>query len=53
MPPEQAANIILNGVEKRKMRIIVGNDARAMDLFERIAPTLLHRPIVAFTKRLV
>ncbi|MBO9534492.1 MAG: SDR family NAD(P)-dependent oxidoreductase, partial [Solirubrobacteraceae bacterium] len=39
MPPEQAANIILGGVEKRKMRIIVGNDARAMDLFERIAPT--------------
>lgn len=51
MPPEQAANIILGGVEKRKMRIIVGNDARAMDFFERAAPTLIHRPIVAFTKR--
>lgn len=53
MPPEQAANIILNGVEKRKMRILVGNDAKAMDLFERVAPTLIHKPIVGFTKRLV
>ena len=53
MPPEQAANIILNGVEKGKMRIIVGNDARFMDFLERVAPTLIHKPIVAFTRRMV
>lgn len=52
MPAEDAAKIIVKGVEKRKMRIIVGNDARAMDLIERIAPTLVHRPIIAVTKKL-
>jgi NAD(P)-dependent dehydrogenase (short-subunit alcohol dehydrogenase family) len=52
MPPEQAANIILNGVQKGKMRIIVGNDARFMDFLERLAPTLIHKPIVAFTRRM-
>lgn len=51
MPPERAATIILDGVAKRKMRIIVGRDARFMDLFERTAPTLIHKPIVAFTKK--
>ncbi|MEH3055227.1 MAG: SDR family NAD(P)-dependent oxidoreductase [Patulibacter minatonensis] len=51
MPPEKAARIIVKGVEKRKMRIIVGNDARLMDVQERAMPTLIHRPIVAFTKR--
>jgi NAD(P)-dependent dehydrogenase (short-subunit alcohol dehydrogenase family) len=52
MPPEKAAQIILDGVEKGKMRILVGNDARGADLIERIAPTLIHKPIVAFTKKL-
>lgn len=52
MPPEQAAKIICDGVEKGKMRILVGNDAKGADLIERIAPTLIHKPIVAFTKKL-
>lgn len=52
MPPEQAAKIICDGVEKRKMRILVGRDAVGADLIERIAPTLIHKPIVAFTKKL-
>lgn len=52
MPPQKAAQIICDGVEKRKMRILVGNDAKAMDLFERAAPTLIHKPIVAFTKKM-
>lgn len=53
MPPEQAAAIILRGVEKRKMRILVGNDARGADLVARLTPTLIHRPIVRMTKRLM
>lgn len=52
MPPEQAAKIIVNGVQKRRMRIIVGRDARFMDLVQRAAPTLIHRPIVAVAKRM-
>lgn len=33
-----AANIILDGLERNKQRIIVGKDARIMDFFSRIAP---------------
>ncbi|MFT4036403.1 MAG: SDR family NAD(P)-dependent oxidoreductase [Patulibacter sp.] len=52
MPPEQAARIICDGVAKRKMRILVGNDAKLMDLVERTIPTQIHRGIVAFTRKL-
>jgi short-subunit dehydrogenase len=38
MPPPQAAQIILDGVERRQRRIVVGNDARLAILFERIFP---------------
>lgn len=38
MPPPEAAGIILRGVERRKPRILVGRDAHAMALFERIWP---------------
>ena len=38
LPPEKAAAIILAGVEKRAPRIIVGSDARAMDLLQRFRP---------------
>lgn len=39
MPPEQAARIILRGVERRKPRIIVGYDAWLGYMLERILPT--------------
>jgi len=38
MPPPEAAEIILRGVERRKPRILVGRDAHAMALIERIWP---------------
>jgi NAD(P)-dependent dehydrogenase (short-subunit alcohol dehydrogenase family) len=38
MPPPRAAQIILDGVERRQRRIVVGNDARLAILFERIFP---------------
>jgi NAD(P)-dependent dehydrogenase (short-subunit alcohol dehydrogenase family) len=38
MPPEQAGEIIITGVEKDKARVIVGNDARFMAIVERLAP---------------
>lgn len=38
MPPEQAAEIILTGLERRKRRILVGRDARIAALFERVFP---------------
>ena len=39
MPPEQAARIILRGVEKRKRRILVGRDAHILMWMERLLPT--------------
>ena len=38
MPPEQAGEIIVGGVEKQRPRVIVGNDARFMAIVERLAP---------------
>lgn len=38
MPPPDAARIILNGVERRKRRILVGNDAHMAAQFERFFP---------------
>lgn len=38
MPPEQAGEIIVTGVEKERPRVLVGGDARFMALVERLAP---------------
>lgn len=35
LTPEQAAQIIVKGVERRRARILVGNDARALDILQR------------------
>ena len=38
MPPEQAGEIIVRGVEKRRARILVGRDAHIISLLERLLP---------------
>jgi len=38
MAPEQAGEIIVRGIEKRQARILVGSDAKAAALLERLAP---------------
>jgi short-subunit dehydrogenase len=38
LPPEKAAETLLSGVERRKARILVGNDAKAGALLERLMP---------------
>jgi NAD(P)-dependent dehydrogenase (short-subunit alcohol dehydrogenase family) len=38
MPPDQAGEIIVRGIEKRQPRILVGSDAKAAALLERLAP---------------
>ncbi|MDO9352157.1 MAG: SDR family oxidoreductase [Solirubrobacteraceae bacterium] len=45
LPAEKAAEIITNGVAKNKPRIVVGNDAKALDVFIRIAPKA-YQPII-------
>lgn len=37
--PEKAAQTILKGLRKRKGRILIGNDARMMDIIQRLFPT--------------
>jgi short-subunit dehydrogenase len=39
MAPQEAARIILNGVEKRKRRVLVGRDAHTLMWMERLLPT--------------
>ena len=38
MPPEQAGEIIVRGIERRRARILVGSDAKAAALLERLSP---------------
>ena len=38
MPPLRAAEIIVRGVERRRARVLVGNDARAAAFLEWLAP---------------
>ena len=39
MPPSRAASIILDGIERRRRRIVVGRDAMAGQRLERLLPT--------------
>jgi len=38
LQPDEAAEIIVRGIEKRQARILVGRDAKAAALLERLAP---------------
>ncbi|WP_159516713.1 SDR family oxidoreductase [Acinetobacter sp. 18QD2AZ41W] len=38
-PPAEAARQILEAVQKDKRRLLIGNDAKAIDLIQRILPT--------------
>ncbi len=38
MPPEKAAEIILKGVQRNARRVLVGRDAQALDVLQRILP---------------
>jgi short-subunit dehydrogenase len=51
MPAEQAAQVILKGVEAGKSRIIVGNDAKGFDLLVRLLPGLYPRLVARASTR--
>lgn len=38
-PPEEAAQVILDGVAKDKRRVLIGADARVIDSMQRLLPT--------------
>jgi NAD(P)-dependent dehydrogenase (short-subunit alcohol dehydrogenase family) len=50
MSPEQAATIIVDGVERDRPRIRVGKDAVVIDLLVRAAPSLAPRLAVLFDR---
>jgi short-subunit dehydrogenase len=38
-PPEDAAKVILKAVQQNQARVLIGNDAKILDLIQRITPT--------------
>lgn len=52
MPPERAARIVLDGCAAGKRRILVGNDARMLDLLQRLLPTR-YRDVVAWGSKVL
>lgn len=49
--PQRAARIILDGVRKNKARVLVGNDAVALDLLARVTGSAYQRLVAAVTSR--
>jgi NAD(P)-dependent dehydrogenase (short-subunit alcohol dehydrogenase family) len=52
MPAEQAARIVIDGVEGGKPRILVGSDAKAVDLLVRLVPRSYPRLTALVERRL-
>ena len=50
MPPAQAARIIIDGVERDKPRVLVGNDAKLVDLIVRAFPVSYTRVTLALNR---
>jgi len=52
MDPGLAAEVILRGVARGKARVLVGNDAKAVDVIVRVFPALYQHLVVALGRRL-
>lgn len=52
MEPEQAARIIVRGIERNKARVLVGADAHALNLFQKALGSRYQDVVAAVTKRL-
>jgi NAD(P)-dependent dehydrogenase (short-subunit alcohol dehydrogenase family) len=50
---DEAAEIILRGVEKNARRILVGTDAHIIDLFQRLIPSHYHGVVARLHQRIV
>jgi short-subunit dehydrogenase len=51
--PDQAAKTILKGVEKGKGRVLIGSDAIALDLFQRITGSKYQRVVATIANRVM
>jgi short-subunit dehydrogenase len=49
--PEDAAETIVRGVERNARRVLIGIDARAIDLMQRLMPTGYQRLVTALWRR--
>jgi NAD(P)-dependent dehydrogenase (short-subunit alcohol dehydrogenase family) len=50
--PEEAARVIVAGIRRKKPRILIGRDARALDLLQRLLPVRYQWPIAAALRRM-
>lgn len=50
-PPEEAARQILEAVQKDRRRLLIGNDAKAVDLMQRVLPTG-YQKVTAFATKM-
>lgn len=51
LPPEKAAEIILDGVRTNNPRILVGSDAKRLDFFQRLMPRKVTDMLVKMSKK--
>ena len=52
MSPDKAAQIILDGVKAKRPRVMVGSDAKVVDLFVRALPARYAKGVLAFERRI-
>ncbi|WP_313675775.1 SDR family NAD(P)-dependent oxidoreductase [Mycolicibacterium sp.] len=51
--PEKAAQVILDGVAKNKARVLIGIDAKVIDMLVRLTGSRYQRGVVALTRRMM
>lgn len=49
-PPEDAANLILDAVKKGQRRLLIGNDAKTLDVIQRVFPSHYQKVTSLLTK---
>jgi len=47
IPPEEAADTILRGVERKQGRVLIGGDARMLDVLQRLKPATYWKAMAA------
>ncbi|WP_265584681.1 hypothetical protein [Streptomyces justiciae] len=53
MDPAKAARIIVDGIEAKRLRILVGTDAKITDLLVRLMPRRYTKLVVALNRHLL
>jgi hypothetical protein len=49
--PEEAARVILKGIEENRRRVLIGRDARFLDRMRRLLPARYQQLIVSTLRR--